>query len=150
MRRISTAVLLGLLVVAALGAPVSAVQPGPTGNRINLFAGDQDYPANTAFHVRHGFGLDQTATAVGKYEFKLKIDGVYQTADFFRVTPIDGGTISKLWYYDDPAGMTGTHDFVGEFYGPCGAGSGLDCDPGQQPNTVVLLLELDAQVTFTP
>jgi hypothetical protein len=149
MRRLSIPILLSAaFLVAAAVVPVAAVSKQPTGNRINLFAGDQQsYPASTAFHIRDGWlFLDPTTIdAIGKYTFTLDVDGTPRTPDFKTSETGSDGSLLKLWWFNFPAGMTGTHAFVGHFLGPCG--SSYPCN-GQPPNTVVEQHRLTVTVTF--
>jgi hypothetical protein len=149
MRRRSIPILLSAaFLVAAAVVPVAAASKQPTGNRINLFAGDQPYPASTAFHIRDGWlFLDPTTIdAIGKYTFTLDVDGTPRSADFKTSETGSDGSLLKLWWFNFPAGMTGTHTFVGHFLGPCG--SSYPCN-GQTPNTVVEQHRLTVTVTFT-
>jgi hypothetical protein len=148
MRRLSIPILLSAaFLVAAAVVPVAAASKQPTGNRINLFAGDQSYPASTAFHIRDGWlFLDPTTIdAVGKYTFTLDVDGTPRSPDFKTSETGSDGSLLKLWWFNFPAGMTGSHTFVGHFLGPCG--SSYPCN-GKPPNSVVEQQRLTVTVTF--
>lgn len=149
MRRLSIPILLSAaFLVAGAVAPVAGAVKQPTGNRINLFAGDQSFPASTAFHIRDGWlFLDPTTIdAIGRYTFTLDVDGTPRSPDFRTSQTGSDGSLFKLWWFNFPAGMTGTHIFVGHFLGPCG--SAYPCN-GQPPNTVVEQITLTVTVTFT-
>jgi hypothetical protein len=148
MRRLSIPILLSAaFLVAAAVVPVGAASKQPTGNRINLFGGDQSYPASTAFHIRDGwlFPDPTTVDAVGKYTFTLDVDGTPRAPDFKTSETLNDGSLFKLWWFNFPTGMTGTHNFVGHFLGPCGGS--YPCN-GQPPNTVVEQHRLTVTVTF--
>jgi hypothetical protein len=136
------------LLLAAAVIPVAGAVKQPTGNRINLFAGAQLYPASTAFHIRDGwlFTDPTTIDAIGKYTFTLDIDGTPRAPDFKTNETFGDGSVAKLWWFNFPTGMTGTHTFIGHFLGPCG--SSFPCD-GKPTNTVVEQGTVTASVTFT-
>ena len=149
MRRFSLCVLLSsaFLVTLAVG-PVGATNQQPTGNRINLFLGDQSYPASTPFHIKHGFLLNPTTDdAIGRYTFTLEVDGAARAADFRTTGTLPDGSVEKWWYFNFPNGMTGTHTFIGHHFAPCG-GPFLPCN-GQRPNTLVDVSTLSVTVTFS-
>jgi hypothetical protein len=127
-------------------APVAATARQPTGDRLSLFLGDQSFPASTAFHIKHGHGLDIGTPSLGLYSFTLDVDGSPRAFDF-KTTEIADGFVAKLWYFNFPAGMTGTHTFVGHFLAPCG-GINAPCN-GLRPNSVIEIFTLTATVTFT-
>jgi hypothetical protein len=147
-RRSSLAIALSVGLLVILVAPVAAATKQPTGNRINLFLGNQSYPASTAFHVKDGWlFLDPTTIdAIGKYSFTLDVDGSPRSADFKTSEESTDGSLAKLWYFNFAAGMTGTHTFTGHFWGPCGAS--FPCN-GQPSNTVVEQGTVSATVSFT-
>jgi hypothetical protein len=148
MRRLLIPILLSAaFLVAAAVVPVAGAGKQPTGDRINLFAGDQSYPASTAFHIRDGWlFLDpSTIDAVGKYTFTLDVDGTLRAPDFKTSETGSDGSLLKLWWFNFAAGMSGTHTFVGHFLGPCGGS--YPCN-GQPPNTVVEQHRLTVTVTF--
>jgi hypothetical protein len=146
-RRLFMAIVTSMAVLLTVAAPVGATNQVPTGNRINLFLGDQSYPASTAFHIKHGFLLNPTVdSAIGKFVFTLEVDGVSRPVDFRTSQELPDGSVEKWWYFNFPNGMTGTHTFVGHHRGPCGS-QFVPCN-GQPRNTVVDLLTLTGTVTF--
>jgi len=148
-RRLSMAILMSTAVLLMLVAPVAATSRQPTGPRVNLFLGNQSFPASTAFHIYDGFALLGTEPAIGKYSVTLTVDGSPRAFDFKTSQELADGSLIKLWYFNFPAGMTGTHTFVSHFLVPCSAsGSFTPCN-GLSPNTVVEAFALTATVTFT-
>jgi len=141
---IASALLLGLT-----AAPSMAAQKQPVGDRIDLRDGDQSYPASTPFHIWHGFVFVKGDTALGLSTFVLDMDGTDLTADFVHRSPVgDEFTISEVWYYNFPSGLTGTHEFTRHYFTPCNDDS-VPCD-GARINTLVETLTVSAEVTFTP
>ena len=148
MRRLSLGIVLSVGLLVILVAPVAATTKQPTGNRINLFSGNGSYPASTAFHIRDGW-LFQNPTAIeaiGKYTFTLDVDGPARAPDFRTTESFPDGSVARLWWFNFPNGMTGTHTFTGHFWGPCGAS--FPCN-GQPSNTVVEQGTVSATVSFT-
>jgi hypothetical protein len=140
------AALTSMALLLMVAAPAGATNQQPTGDRINLFLGDQSYPASTPFYLKHGFGLDpRTDGAIGLYTFTLDLDGAARAATF-RTTEYADGFVIKWWYFNFPNGMTGTHTFVGHHWAPCG--DSIPCN-GSLPGTLVEILTLTATVTFT-
>ena len=139
-----------MTILLMVTAPVGATVRQPTGPRINLFLGNQSFPASTAFHIYDGFGLAGTEDAIGRYSITLTVDGSPRAFDFKTSQQGTDGSLTKLWYFNFPAGMTGTHTFVSHFLVPCSASGpfGVPCN-GLSPNTVVEAFALTATVTFT-
>jgi hypothetical protein len=146
-RRSSLAIALSVGLLVILVAPVAAATKQPTGNRINLFLGNQSYSASTAFHVKDGWlFLDPTTIdAIGKYSFTLDVDGSPRSADFRTSEESTDGSLLKVWYFNFAAGMTGTHTFTGHFWGPCGGS--IPCN-GKPFNSVVEQATISATVSF--
>jgi hypothetical protein len=142
---VATTLLLGLSAAPSMAAP----KDQPVGDRIDLRVGDQDFPASTPFHIDHGFVFTIGDTTVGLTSFVLDMDGVPLTADFVRRSPVgDGFTVSELWYYNFPAGLTGEHEFTRHYFQACDNDL-VDCD-GNRINTPVEVLTVSAVVTFIP
>ena len=81
--------------------------------------------------------------------FVLDMDGTPLTADFVRRSPVgDGVTVSELWYYNFPSGLTGTHEFTRHYFEACNDDT-VPCD-GNRINTPVEDFTVSAVVTFTP
>ena len=141
----ATTLLLGLTASSSMAAPRNQ----PVGDRIDLRAGDQDYPASTPFYIAHGFALSREDRTIGLKVFVLDLDGAPLTADYIQWSPIgDGLTVSELWYYNFPAGLTGTHEFTRHYFEACNNGS-IPCD-GNRINTPVETFTASAVVAFTP
>jgi len=141
----STTLLLGLTAAPSMAAP----KDQPVGDRVDLRAGDQDFPASTPFHIDHGFVFTIGDKTIGLTSFVLDMDGTPLTADFIRRAPVgDGFTVSELWYYNFPAGLTGDHEFTRHYFLACNNDS-VPCH-GNRINTPVEVLTESAVVTFTP
>jgi hypothetical protein len=89
----------------------------------NIAPGDTNFPANTPFHVRHGWvssgftsqnRTDQAAFMGAQTTFELYVDGV-QTHGLHDYTNTNGDFL-KLFISNFPNGMTGTHVFVGWWF----------------------------------
>jgi hypothetical protein len=107
-----------LLLTSAGGAV--AVSKVRVGDRISLLTPPTTYPAATAFHIWHGFVVEDTDKSLGRYAFVLDVDGVQRAADFFEVTLLDRHLISKVWVFNFPNGLTGVHTFDGHWITPAG------------------------------
>ena len=142
---LATICLLGLTAAPTMAAPRNQA----VGDRLNLLDGDQDFPASTPFHINHGFGFVIGDRTIGLANFVLDMDGTPLTADFVRRAPIgDGLTVSELWYYNFPAGLTGVHEFTRHYFTACD-NRDVPCD-GNRINTPVETTTVSAVVTFTP
>jgi hypothetical protein len=137
-------VLLGLTAAPSLAGPRNQA----VGDRLDLRSGDQAFPASTPFHIDHGFVFAIGDKTIGHSKFVLDMDGTDLTADFIRWSPVgDGFTVSELWYYNFPAGLTGEHEFTRHYFAACDNDS-VPCD-GNRINTQVETLTVSAVVTFT-
>jgi hypothetical protein len=122
MKRKNFLLVTALFVLALLlTTPVLAREHHPIGDRINLFDGDQAYPANTPFYVMHGMGWHDVIP--GHWSFELEVDGVpvkptYKelTTDVFEGY---GQYHRSIYTFNFPEGMTGTHVFEGHWILPC-------------------------------
>jgi hypothetical protein len=114
-----------LFIFALLGitTPASAAQKVRVGTRIDLRTGPTTFTAGAPFHIAHGWITDSSVDGVGIYDFELEIDGVLRYEDFVErsVTRGDPDLLNRIWVYNFPNGMTGTHTFTGHWYGPCRA-----------------------------
>jgi hypothetical protein len=91
------------------------------GDRISLFDPPTTYPADTAFHIWHGFAFHRsTERGYGRYEFQLDVDGVATAADFIDVDVLEPGVVSRVWVFNFPDGLSGTHTFTGHWVTPDG------------------------------
>jgi hypothetical protein len=145
--------MLALLIAATLALTTASAALGAdratTGDRINLFNGDQELPAGAPFFVRHGIanvlGDDR---AVGRMSFVLEIDGVQQLATYTEHHVADG-MLTQTWVFNYPGGMSGTHTFIGHWLGVCGLPTAyLPCGDGG-PGTLVEFTTEEITVTFT-
>jgi hypothetical protein len=142
---LATTVLIGLFVAPSNAAP----RDQAIGDRLDLRVGDQAFPASTPFHIDHGFAFTVGERAIGLSDFVLDVDGTPLTADFVRRAPVgDGVTVSELWYYNFPSGLSGTHEFTRHYIQACNNDT-VPCD-GNRINTPVEDLTVSALVTFTP
>jgi hypothetical protein len=141
----ATTLLLGLTAAPSMAAPKNQA----VGDRLDLRAGDQTFPASTPFHIDHGFAFTIGDKTIGLSNFVLDMDGAPLTADYIQWAPIgDGLTVSELWYYNFPAGLTGVHEFTRHYFGACNNDT-VPCD-GNRINTPVEDFTASAVVTFTP
>jgi len=110
--------------IALLLAGVSSVAAAGrerVGDRISLFDPPTTYPADTAFHLWHGFIFEQGVDrGYGRDEFQLEVDGVATTADFTDVDVLDPRVVSRVWVFNFPEGLSGTHTFTGHWITPDG------------------------------
>jgi hypothetical protein len=147
MKKITITIL--VLVMLVLATPASAAREIPSvGDRINIFnSGSQEFPANTPFHIRHGWTIDfSESQAIGAYDFILMVDGEPVEHGLRYAQPKPDGTVLRIYNFAD--GMSGEHTFTGFWYVPCYAGP--DPDNCQQPNKPVLSRTSEVVVTFTP
>jgi hypothetical protein len=119
------------------------------GERLSVYeSGSQTFPANTPFHVAHGWRHDFPLENVELFDFELEVNGVYQLVDFVESTidqSSDPHTLTKHSVFNFPEGMTGTHTFNGHWIAPCYAFFD-DCDdPFEIWESVTEVL-----VTFAP
>ena len=151
MRRLPIALALATTLLLGLSAAPSTAAPRnqAIGDRLDLRAGDQDFPASTPFHIDHGFAFTIGDNTIGRDNFVLDMDGAPLTADFIKWAPIgDGLTVSELWYYNFPAGLTGVHEFTRHYFLACD-NIDVPCD-GNRINTSVEGQTDSAVVTFPP
>ena len=142
---LATTLLLGLTAVTSMAAPKNQA----VGERVDLRLGDQTFPASTPFHIDHGFAFSTTDHAIGLSSFVLDMDGTPLTADFIRWSHLgDGLTVSELWYYNFPSGLTGIHEFTRHYFQACNNDT-VPCD-GRRINSPVETLAVSALVTFSP
>ena len=142
---LATTLLLGLTAAPSIAAPKNQA----VGDRLDLRAGDQDFLASTPFHIDHGFAFTIGDNTIGLANFVLDMDETPLTADFIRWAPIgDGLTVSELWYYNFPAGLTGVHEFTRHYFLACN-NVDVPCD-GNRINTPVEGQTDSAVVTFAP
>jgi F5/8 type C domain len=157
MRKWCALALLGFLLFAA---PASASPGEPVGQRINVYLGTPTtFPADTPFHIEHGWGLAATGHPEenGIFAFSLDVDGIPRPADFVlrstelaQVTGYEYPALNRTWVFNFPDGMTGTHTFTGHWIAPCDdavseQGYAGPCDT---PNAPVVVATRTVTVTF--
>lgn len=105
------------VLVAAL--PAAANSKPATGTRISLNAPPATFPANSPFHIEHGFTCDLgDGSCIGDQisaegDFDLYLDGALQPSSV-DVNRIDGGVIGKFQLTNYGSGLpAGTYTFVG-------------------------------------
>jgi len=121
-----------VLVMLLLATPAFAGPKEPVGDRILLACdqgerycqGTQEFPANTPFHIRHGWLLFPTwGDQPGQFTFVLELDGTTVRPTYVdRWTEVTewGPVLRRSWVYNFPDGMSGVHTFVGSWTWPCG------------------------------
>gem|GEM_PF-1741204 len=114
-----------LLIFALLGitTPATAAQKVRVGTRIDLRTGPTTFTAGAPFHFAHGWIAVSLVDGVGIYDFELEVDGTLRDEDFVERSVMSGDPdlLTRIWVYNFPNGMTGTHTFTGHWYGPCQA-----------------------------
>lgn len=110
-----------IVAVLAMTTPAAANPNTPIGDRIIVWNTSIIFAENTPFHIWHGWVQPSTDEAIGIFDFELDVDGVRIQEDFkmFSATSGDPDTLWRLWVYNFPDGMTGTHTFTGHWYAPC-------------------------------
>ena len=68
---LATTLLLGLTAAPSMAAPKNQA----VGDRLDLRAGDQTFPASTPFHIDHGFAFTIGDKTIGLSNFVLDMDG---------------------------------------------------------------------------
>lgn len=145
-----------LILAMASVYPVSAKPHEPTGELIYITDGAQEFPANTAFYTGGGWILSMDYPyPIGTWGFSLTMDGVdlEPTYTIRNVIPCedDSGSLCYQILSDFvfPDGLTGTHHFVGRWYGPCQAaldyGLVEECEKPYAPYDVIVN---HAHITF--
>jgi hypothetical protein len=123
------------VLVLVVAAPVSAREggQGAVGERINiLFQDPTTFDANTPFHVFHGFAVEPSAdlSPVGRYTFRLEVDGVDQGKGQLVNEALPSEAISRRWLFNFQDGLpAGDHLLEGRWYEPCS----LAVDLGEYP-----------------
>lgn len=113
------------------------------GERLNIYdSGSQTFPAGSSFHIAHGWTFDSLEERPELFDFQLQVDGVYQEQDIIEMKPGE----SRLYVFNFPAGMTGTHDFNGHWLLPCWA----IYDECSDPDEIIEARTSNVMVTFVP
>lgn len=91
-----------------------------TGDRITLLGITvATYPADTAFHVEHGFGALCENLPNPSVLFELYIDGESQVPTSVSIECFEDGVGSKLFLFNFPVGLSqGPHTFIGRWCDP--------------------------------
>ncbi len=115
------ATILVIVALLALTMPVAADRNEPVGEQIRVRDTTIEFPAGTAFNIRHGWLQPSTDEAIGVFDFKLDLDGFPQPESYmgFSASSGDPDMLTRLWVYNFPAGMEGTHTFTGHWFAPC-------------------------------
>lgn len=115
-----TALLIVMLLCSAIPASASGDNE-PVGVRLGLWNSTLEVTAGTPFNIRHGWVQTSDDGAIGIFDFTLEVDGVLRSEDFklFSEEIGDPDILTRLWVYNFPDGMTGTHTFTGHWYAPC-------------------------------
>lgn len=127
-----------LAVCVALIALPAVAAPAPVGDQVSLFnpclfgttIGDQ--PADTAFHVLHGWGFALGEQEnIGELRFDLSIDGEEYKGNLVVEVSGDPGEkwMSRRFLYNFPHGLSaGTYTFHAVWSVPAGSlFPGIDC-----------------------
>jgi hypothetical protein len=103
---------------------IRATLPEPIGAEISIWeSGSQVFAANTPFHIDHGWQVDPTTGyPIGKFLFVLEIYGSRVEPDYVHTTFVRGTDepLQRLWVYNFPDGMSGSQEFTGHWFAPCG------------------------------
>ncbi|HLF72783.1 MAG TPA: hypothetical protein VI524_00425 [Anaerolineales bacterium] len=154
MKKILFSILL-VLSLLAVATPTAAARKVRVGTRFNLVAGTPTtFTAGAPFHIAHGWIEASDDDAIGIFEFQLEVDNVLQTADFVERSAESGNpdVLTRVWVFNFPNGMTGTHTFTGHWLGPCQTlvDHGLFTGPCSTPNEKVEAFSRTLTVTFGP
>ena len=130
---------------AASFASSAAAAPAPTGTRLLIWGpAQQTFPAGQPFYFEHGWQSAVPSTqGVGRWTFSLSVDGVPQMGfaepQVTTQDPTYGTLIFRPYLFDFPQGLTGTHVFSGNWYGPCAqmVAQGYAAGPCSSPEEVV-------------
>lgn len=156
MKKITLIIL--ILFILALSTPASAAhEVPPMGEKIWLLPAYYDpYPpvgltfsAGSPFYIQHGWCWEPGNTAIGRWDFRINIDGV----------PVEGGKRiilasgcgengqfgSVTHIYNFPMGLSaGAHTFEGFWISTCGNTPGCE-----HPNEPIIGLYSNITITFT-
>jgi hypothetical protein len=124
--------------ILSVSVPASAGRPEPIGEKISLWSDESiSFPAGEPFHISHGHILDPTdGYPIGTYSFEVEVDGRPAVADFVltEYLPASDYPLYRLWVYNFPDGMSGTHTFTGRWFAPCEAAVNEGRCEGPCPN----------------
>lgn len=146
--------------VVLRGAGPEAERPTEVGARIGIFGGaTQSFPAGQPFHFSHGFVTTPGSNgSIGLWRFTLTLDGVEVKPSFIDLRetndPVSGHLLHRVYVFNFPDGLIGTHTFGGSFAGPCdeSVAFGYFTGPCPTPNALVVGdgFPVTTTVTFVP
>ncbi len=160
-----SSLILLLILALSLTAIAAADAREYLGDRIVVMGGDevQTYPANTPFHIYHGWWIFTFVgmgdpyyqlVAPGRDVFTLALDGepVHFSFIDYQVFKVPYGdeivrVNAPIWVFNFGVGLEGTHTFTGTYYWPCKYVDGAVCD---NPNALVVLDQQTITVNFVP
>lgn len=147
-----TVVIILVLSILVMATTVASAKQIRTGDRVPCWPGEYEYPAGVPFHIAHGWGwvnpedfggLGKNAP-VGLPYFSLEVDGIPASLSFVDTSPRpDPNFLTRLFVYNFPEGMTGTHTFTCHWVTTCG-------DSCKNKNELVETQQRTMIVTFTP
>lgn len=156
MKKVSSVVTVFLVVaLLAMTSPVVVTAAGgPVGEKIRVRDASIEFAAGAPFYILHGWIQTSEDGAIGVFDFQLEVDGVLLREDFktFSVASGDPDLLTRVWGFNFPSGMTGTHTFTGHWYAPCGyAVEWLGYSgPCANPNEKIESATRTLVVTFVP
>lgn len=140
-----------MIALFVLVIPVSAKRHERIGEKLSIWPGSPTtFAAETPFHIAHGWQLFKIDGPVGRYDFTLEIDGEMIAEDFVERSVErgpDGRAQTRVWVFNFPDGMTGTHTFTGHWIGPC---QYVTPGPCPNPNAKVEAFTNTLTVEFLP
>lgn len=150
MRKLKLLALGALFLTLALAATTSAFATPPAvgpelfPNPFPTCTAALTYPPNTAFHTAHGWAIAWPKGSTGAQKaafnspgtnFTLLVDGNHVAYNTYHEFDHVNGVMDKLYLYNFPSGMTGTHTFTLDWY--------------NVTSTPILQLTCQTTVTFT-
>ena len=111
-----TVIIIAIMLLMSVN-PVAAYNQSiqPVGDRIDLSAGDQTYPADTAFFIADSFYWETGfQNYPGRFDIKLEVDNRFVNEDsvqHFVMRGDDYNTVIIAWLFNFPDGMEGEHTF---------------------------------------
>lgn len=149
---------ISILCITLISA-VSASAPAPVGDRILLNGSITEFPVGTPFHIAGEWAFIPSIDAQqrGLFDYSLDVDGVLREPTFIdrkfvNNDPVYGDLLVSSWIYNFPDGLTGTHTFTQQHYGPCQRLVDIGWYPGpcDSPVEIVGLGPNSVTITFVP
>jgi len=111
--------LFSIILILVLATPAFAGEKEPVGESLDWEV--VIFDASTPFHMRHGFlfGTPPLVDPIGNHKYELEFDGDILKPDFQIMYDRDSGQLVKIYVFNFPDGMTGVHNFIHHYYGPC-------------------------------